>query len=394
MHPGKTKSFLLCVKNYNMHRAPAVFDYYSSRYGRPTVFISAAGRANIIGEHTDYHEGYVMPFAIDTGIHFCAGPCEDRESTITSLDFAETYHHQSTPAKGSWQLYVHGLLQDLKTKYKIEKLPNIVFGGDLPMGAGVSSSSALCCGLIETFDAYYQLGLSSMDKVLWASEIEHGTGVRGGKMDQYAICHGQVGTAMLLDCRSMQHKLISLPDSWQFLLINTGVKHNLAFTAYNERRAEAEFALNLLQQKFPHLKTLRDADATQIDQCLEKGSKHYNRAMHVVAENKRVLAFELSATLGDIRSAGRLMDQSHSSLRDLYEVSCPELDYLQVLAAKSTSVYGSRMMGGGFGGCTIHLIQELDEAEIKGIQTAYEKKFGHFPASFVVHPAQGLIRHD
>lgn len=377
-----------------MHRAPAVFEYFSSHYGRPTVFVSAAGRANIIGEHTDYHEGYVMPFAIDTGIHFCAGPSESSEGKIISLDFDEDYVYGAVPDKGSWQLYVYGLIQDIKKKYQITKIPNIVFGGDLPMGAGVSSSSALCCGLIETFDQYYQLGLSPLDKVLWASAIEHGTGVRGGKMDQYAICNGQIGSAMLLDCRTMQHKAIALPESWQFLLINTGVKHNLAFTAYNERRAEAESALDQLQKHFPHLKTLRDAEVSQIEQVLEKGSKAYNRALHVVSENKRVLAFELSATIGDIRSAGRLLDQSHQSLRDLYEVSCPELDYLQQLASKSISIFGSRMMGGGFGGCTIHLIQELNAEEIKGIQSAYEKKFGHFPASFVVHPAQGLICHD
>lgn len=377
-----------------MHRAPAVFEYFSSHFGRPTVFVSAAGRANVIGEHTDYHEGFVMPFAIDKGIHFCAGPSESKEGKILSLDFDESYVYDAPPAKGSWQLYVHGLIQDIKKKYQITQIPNIVFGGDLPMGAGVSSSSALCCGLIETFDQYYHLGLSPLDKVLWASAIEHGTGVRGGKMDQYAICNGQTGSAMLLDCRTMLHKIIALPESWQFLLINTGVKHNLAFTAYNERRAEAESALELLKVQFPQLKTLRDAEVSQIEQVLEKGSKAYNRAMHVVTENKRVLAFELSATIGDIRSAGRLLDQSHQGLRDLYEVSCPELDYLQELASKTSSIFGSRMMGGGFGGCTLHLIQEWNEEEIKGIQLAYEKKFGHFPASFVVHPAQGLIRHE
>jgi galactokinase len=243
-------------------------------------------------------------------------------------------------------------------------------------------------------DRLYDLGLTGLQKVMWASEVEHGTGVRGGKMDQYAICHGQSGKAMLLDCRTLSHKELALPESWQFLLLNTGVKHNLALTAYNQRREEAENALDIIRQKYEAVMTLRDVSLEQINDCLEKDSLEYQRACHVVTENQRVKAFELCAQMGDIRNAGRLLNQSHASLRDQYHVSCNELDFLQDQAMKKNSIFGSRMMGGGFGGCTISLIQEFDERDIQEIRQAYHKKFGLLPDYHLVHPAPGLVHYD
>ncbi len=377
-----------------MNNFETVYSTFESAFGKPEVALSAAGRANIIGEHTDYHEGFVLPFAIDAAIYFCAAKNSKNKAEIISLDFGEKYDDSLEPAKGSWQLYVHGLLRDLKSKFQIQVVPTIVFGGNLPMGAGVSSSSALCCGLIEVMDSLYDLGLTSLQKVMWASEVEHGTGVRGGKMDQYAICHGQRGKAMLLDCRTLSHKELALPESWQFLLLNTGVKHNLAFTAYNQRREEAENALAIIRKKFETVKTLRDVSLDQINACLEKDSLEYQRAIHVVSENQRVKAFELCAQMGDIRNAGRLLNQSHASLRDHYQVSCDELDFLQDQAMKKNSIFGSRMMGGGFGGCTISLIQEFDERDIQEIRQAYHKKWGLLPDYHLVHPAPGLVHYD
>lgn len=376
-----------------MHKFDTVYQLFEASYGKPAISVAAAGRANIIGEHTDYHEGFVLPFAIDAAIYFCAKQGNSNAAEIISLDFDEKYDANVVPVKGSWQLYVHGLLSDLKTRFQIIATPVILFGGNLPMGAGVSSSSALCCGLIEVVNILYDLGLTAIEKVKWASEIEHGTGVRGGKMDQYAICHGQAGKAMLLDCRSLSHKDISLPETWQFLLLNTGVKHNLAFTAYNQRRQEAEDALAELNKHETGLVTLRDATVDQVNHWLEKGSLYHRRALHVVTENKRVAAFELCAQMGDIRNAGRLMNQSHESLQNQYEVSCEELDFLQQQAAKCNSIYGSRIMGGGFGGCTISLIQEVDERDISNIRQAYLKKFGLLPDYFTVHPAPGLVHY-
>lgn len=375
-----------------MINAITVEKYFTDRWGEPAVCISAAGRANIIGEHTDYHEGFVMPFAIDSSIFFCAAQAASGQGEIHALNTGDSYKRNQEPEQGSWQLYVHILMDHLQSRFQLTPELNIAFGGDLPMGAGVSSSSALCCGLIEVMDAVFRLKLSALEKVFWASEIEHGTGVKGGKMDQYAICHGKEGHAMLLDCRTLQHKAIELPDTWQFLLINTGVKHNLAFTAYNQRRQEAEQALSVLQQNYQGLSTLRDAEIAQVQQCFTSDSLFYKRAHHVVSENQRVLSFELSAKLGDIRSAGRLLNQSHASLRDQYEVSCAELDFLQEKAAKCASVYGSRMMGGGFGGCIIALVQEVNREEIEKLRIDFQKKFGNMPDVLTVHPAQGLRR--
>lgn len=355
--------------------------------------VTANGRANIIGEHTDYHYGYVFPFAIDKGIVFCASKSDGL--SIYSINFDAFYVKATSHATGSWQSYVSNALAFIENKYDIEIKVNLVFGGNLPIGAGVSSSSALCCGLIEVINNLYDLGIDQIDKVNLASEIEHGTGVTGGKMDQYTILFAKENSAMVLDCRDLTHENVNVPDEWSFLLINSGVKHNLAHTAYNDRRRDGEQALAILQKKISHLTSLRDLSLDELNQNKSLLSvKEYNRVFHVVNENKRVLEFKAAMMVEDFELCGALLNQSHESLRDLYDVSCDELDALQSLAYETGFISGSRMMGGGFGGCTINLVKDVDSIALENMINNFNGKYGYRPEIYTIKPATGLYVHE
>ncbi|MBK8698675.1 MAG: galactokinase [Saprospiraceae bacterium] len=367
---------------------------YISLLGSPSHALSASGRANIIGEHTDYHEGFVMPFAIDGAIHFYAAINQKNTFDCYSFEFDEWYHTDDHASPGSWQIFVHVLLITLKERFDVDPKLSIAFGGNLPMGAGVSSSSALCCGLIELIDKIYALNLSTLEKVLWSSAIEHGTGVQGGLMDQYAIYHGKPYVAMLLDCRTMTHEDLLLPEGWKFMLLHSGVKHNLALTAYNQRRKESEHALSILSPAYAGVTTLRDVTMDQLMTHFEPDDIVFRRVRHVIEENARVHALKKCLLNNEMEAAGRLLNESHSSLRDLYEVSCAELDFLQHAALNSDFILGSRMMGGGFGGCTLNLYRDLDETGLMQIKQDFLGEFGHTPEHYFIYPSQGITFHE
>jgi galactokinase len=374
-----------------MHTLSQIKDKFISLYGKPALTISTSGRANIIGEHTDYYGGFVFPFAIDAAIYFCASTHQDKEDLIFSADFDEHFSSSENYNTGDWQNFVKATLNELKSRYSIDKNVKIVFGGDLPIGSGISSSSALCCGMIELFNMLFHLNIESLEKVNLASIIEHGAGVKGGKMDQYSIFFGQESKALLLDCQSMKNELIDVPKEWQFLLINSGVKHNLAHTAYNERRAQGEEAIRKINHRFFEAKTVREITDTILENCEDiLTDKEHSRILHVTNENRRVTDFISCMSDDDLLSCGQLLNESHESLRDLYEVSCEELDSLQSLAKQTSFIYGSRMMGGGFGGCTINLIELLNEEELDHMLVEFSKRFGHKPMYYIVKAAQGI----
>jgi galactokinase len=371
-----------------------VREAFKASYGvSPDLLLKASGRANIIGEHTDYHQGFVLPFAIDKGIAFAASKSE--QLNIESMDYNNTLDEYGSYTKGSWQSYANSAMTKLSEVAGKKLGIKMKFSGDLPIGAGVSSSSALCCGIIEVVNKLYKLEINEIDKVNLASEIEHGAGVQGGKMDQYSIFFGQQHGAILMDCRSLTNEIVPIPHGWKFLLINTLVKHNLVNTEYNTRRKEGESGIAIIAENLSKIKTARDLTIEILNEYKSHLSPiQYNRLHHVIKENQRVQEFKVAMLQEDIDTCKFLLNSSHSSLRDLYEVSCKELDFIQTEAQEQNFIYGARIMGGGFGGCTINLIKEIDHQGISTIKVKFKAQYGYEPQVYEVSPSQGIILYE
>jgi galactokinase len=319
----------------------------------------APGRANIIGEHTDYNDGFVLPFAIQQGIWFVASPSQ--HSTINIYAYNEKNMASfsllgHTISDAGWTKYASQVIQRLNIDHTIRGI-DIVFGGNMPIGGGVSSSSALTCGLIDIITKTLGIDMDANTLVNLAVQSEHGTGVIGGIMDQYTITNGKEGQAILLDCRDRSTQFIPLPQAnFYFYLVNTNVKHNLVETDYNLRRKECGEATSIINKHRPEIHSMRDLSLDDIDEIEGYLTDIlYRRTRHVVSENARVLATIHSLQEHDFEYIGTLLHGSHDSLRDDYEVSCDELDWQVDYAKQFDFILGSRMMGGGFGGCTIHL---------------------------------------
>jgi galactokinase len=374
-----------------MHLLKEVQEQFASRFGNHTYCIGVSGRANMIGEHTDYNDGFVFPFSIDKKIYFLAN--ENEHFDLIALDLNENYSDESLYQKGSWQYFFKECLHTLTSKYGPLKPLNIVFGGDLPIGSGISSSSALCCGFIKLFNHFNELNISKLDQVHLASEIEHGSGVKGGKMDQYAIVFGEKDNAILLDCKTLQHQKVVTPSDWNFFLLHSGVSHNLVDTEYNIRRAQCASAVKKLSAHIPTIHSLRDLNKEIYDAynfTLNEIEK--KRASFVIEENERVLSFKETLQKNDISKAGHLLNASHAGLSNKYEVSCTELDTLHQLAYQVKEIVGSRMMGGGFGGCTINLVRgsiPFDEIE-KKVMFPFHNIFGYQPKLIELHLDDGI----
>ena len=372
-----------------MNSLQNVDDFFKQQFkAKSEITIGVSGRANIIGEHTDYNEGFVFPFAIEQKIFFLAKKSDTNKSNIFSLDMNDNYDENN--ARQGWQHYFHNINEIFQTRYAIDKGIEVCFGGNLSIGAGISSSSAVCCGFIEIFDNLFRLNLSSIDKVNIASEAEHGIGLKGGKMDQYAIINGLNGNALLLDCKTLTHVDIQLPNDWKFLLLHSGVKHNLVETEYNTRRRQCEMAMEELNKAGNSFSSLRDIKLDQFKDFTFSDEIIFKRGLHVLEENNRVEEFKDSMNKNDIEKCGSLLYASHQSLKDKYEVSCEELDDLVDLAKETTFIYGSRMMGGGFGGCTINLIEAINEEELQTLKNKFQSKYGYPPIDIIVKPSQGI----
>jgi galactokinase len=369
---------------------------FNEKFGRSaTLFVFAPGRANIIGEHTDYNDGFVLPFAIGQGIWFAADYNNSGSIRIWADDFSEEAIFEFNGACNqnyNWCNYVKQILAllDIQNNQGLD----IVIGSNMPIGGGVSSSSALTCGCIELLTDAYQMELTPRQKLEYAIRAEHGTGVIGGIMDQFTIINGKAKHAILLDCQtqSATHIPIEMGDHC-FYLINTMVKHNLVETDYNLRRRECEHAVATLQKNGLDIKSLRDLKLTDIpflksslDETL------FKRAVHVLTENIRVLSTVECLKSGNYTQIGELLLASHDSLSNDYKVSCPELDWQVEFAQQYDHILGGRMMGGGFGGCTIHLAtHSLDkEFEIE-MKTKYKETFGLENTFVEVKPFNGIL---
>lgn len=373
-----------------MIKGTDILEIYKQKFGMATLQVASPGRANIIGEHTDYNDGFVLPFAIDKKIYFAAGPNNgDHFQIFASNKNKEVSLYPGQIWNKGFAKYFSSVINILREKaYKTTGL-NIVFGGDLPIGAGMSSSSAITCGFIGLLNQNDNLGLSKDEIVQLAVEAEHGAGLEGGNMDQYSIVNGNSNSAILLDCMQKTSQLLEVDlNDYSFCLFNTNVSHNLEETEYNTRARTCKNALLKIQEADQSVNSLRDVTKNHLHLL---SSNERNRITHVIEENSRVEKTVAALSNNDAASVGMLLNQSHESLRDLYEVSCPELDYIQDFLINQKGVAGARMMGGGFGGCVIAL---LDKDCVKDISLqldpAYKEKFDLQLEVYPIKPETGL----
>ena len=364
-------------------------EYVRSRFikhfdGKTGSVYTSPGRINLIGEHTDYNGGFVFPGAIDKGITAEVRPNGTDTVMLYSIDLKDRVEfklNDPVPPTTSWARYIYGVVQESKKRGVEVKGFNAAFAGDVPLGAGMSSSAALeSCFAYALNDLFGGNKLSQWDLVLIGQATEHNyCGVKCGIMDQFASVFGKNGMLMRLDCNSREHAYFPFdPQGYRLVLLDSVVKHELASSAYNDRRANCEHVVAALKRKYPEkdIKTLRDADWEMLESVkTDINEEDMKRAAYVLAEKDRVLAVCEALNQGDYETVGKKMYETHEGLSKAYEVSCPELDFLNDVA-KACGVTGSRMMGGGFGGCTINLVKdELYDSFVNKAKTDYYAKF-------------------
>jgi galactokinase len=369
---------------------------FHARFGAEARVHRAPGRINLIGEHTDYNDGFVMPAAIGFYCWVAISPRDDRRLVIHSEDYSESFEADfgGVPPRpsGRWSDYPVGVAVTLERSGLEMRGANLLIHGEVPMGAGLSSSAA-----VEVATAQALLGLlgQDLDRVRLARLCQQAenefVGARCGIMDQFVSLHGREGRALMLDCRSLDYELLPIPEAARLVVCNTMVRHELASNGYNQRRAECEEAVARLSRDLPGVHALRDVSLEQLD--LHRAALRdsvYRRALHVVSENARVVEAATALRSGDLARFGQLMAESHASLRDFYEVSCPELDLMVELAGARDGVYGARMTGGGFGGSTVNLVEARRAEDVRReIAAAYEKATGIAPQIHVCAPSEG-----
>jgi galactokinase len=379
-----------------MTRLSNIAGRFSARFDGASRVYRAPGRVNLIGEHTDYNDGFAMPAAIEFYCWVAIGAREDRTLSIYSEEFsaAAEVDLSSTailPTK-SWSDYPIGVALELeKAGFRIRGA-NLFIESEVPMGAGLSSSAAI---EVATALALAESSSGRPDRLQLARLCQKAenefVGARVGIMDQFVSLHGQKDHALLLDCRSLTFKSLAIPDSVKLVISNTMVKHELASSEYNRRRADCEEAVRRLATVLPGIRALRDVNLEQLEGHRGLLSEViYKRALHIVTENARVLDSAEALEAGDIERFGKRMAESHRSLRDLYEVSCRELDLMVDLAYQQKGVFGARMTGGGFGGATINLVDARRAGEFKEkLGKAYQRETGLVPQIYICRPAEG-----
>ena len=378
-------------------------EYVRSRFikhfdGKTGNIYTSPGRINLIGEHTDYNGGFVFPGAVDKGIMAEVRPNGLKTVIAYSIDLKDKVEFKVDDPEGpraTWARYIYGIVQEMRKLGVDVKGFNTAFAGDVPQGAGMSSSAALeSCFAFALNDLFGDNKVSKWDLVLAGQATEHKyVGVNCGIMDQFASVFGQKGKLMRLDCRSREFEYFPFnPVGYKLVLLNSKVKHELVGSPYNDRRKSCENVVKAIAAAHPegHFETLRDCTWEQLDEVRATvGEEDYKRAHYVLGEKDRVLAVSEALEKGDYETVGQKMYETHEGLSKEYEVSCVELDYLNELA-KANGVTGSRIMGGGFGGCTINLVK--DELYDQFINDACEKfaaKFGHKPVVIPVVISDG-----
>lgn len=346
----------------------------------------APGRINLIGEHTDYQEGFVFPAAVEQGIWVAIQRNEQNICRLHSIDFDEQFIFELeafSPKKGHWATYAMGMVALLKQAgYPVEGF-DMVIGGNVPVGSGLSSSAALSVAIGTGISALFGFQIPKKSIVLYAQKSEHlFAGVKCGIMDPYASAFGVKETALMLDCRSNTHEEISAEfGDYSLVLVNSKVKHSLADTAYNKRREACEESARILSPQFPGIVTLRDISGSDLDRVERLlPAELFPKAKHQITENARVHLAAEALKSKDLNAFAKLLRASHESLSKDYEVSCTELDFLAGKSQTIEGVLGARMMGGGFGGCTINLVKSSAVPTFEQeIAAAYVEKFGIDP---------------
>ncbi|MGB7843033.1 MAG: galactokinase [Salinimicrobium sp.] len=364
---------------------------------KPELGISSPGRINMIGEHTDYNNGFVLPTAIDRTIELNFAPnSSDFECNVYSKTYNKHFSfdlRKISRSEKAWENYILGVVVEIQKRGKSLKGFDCVITSDLPVGAGVSSSAALECGMAFGLNELFKLGLDRKTMAQLSQSAEHHyVGTKCGIMDQYASMLSKKDHLILLDCKSLEASYVPAQfKEYQVLLLNTMVSHKLADSEYNKRRAECEKVVEVVQKKYPEVSSLRDVSFDILEDVKNELSEvQYKRAHYVLEENDRVLRAVDAIQEGRIDDFGSLMYASHAGLRDEYEVSCKELDFLVDFTKTYDYISGARMMGGGFGGCTINLIKnEKVEEFTRKAAAAYSEAFGIELQAIPVLPQEG-----
>ena len=373
-----------------------LLEAFQARFGTAANIYRAPGRVNLIGEHTDYNDGFVLPAAIEFYCWVAAAARKDGKVAIYSENFNETVEaslDSLTPlGKKHWSNYPLAVAWVLRQAGKPLTGANLYIAGEVPLGAGLSSSAAIevAVGLALVSVSGLAVDRAELAQLCQKAENEF-VGARVGIMDQFVSCHGRASHALMLDCRSLEYELVKLPANVQLVMCNTMVKHELASGEYNARRAECEEGVRNLRTAFPEVRALRDVTLAQLEAHRQKLSPRvFARCRHVITENERVKSAVKTLHRGDSKALGALLQDSHRSLRDDYEVSCKELDLMVEIAMAQPGLIGARMTGGGFGGCTVNLVESAAVSNFKrDVAEEYSSKTGLTPEIYVSPASEG-----
>lgn len=373
-----------------------VVEDFKKNFEGECIVVRSPGRVNIIGEHTDYNNGFVLPAAIDKAVYVAVNAREDELIKLYSGEFNESFESSLSelkPTKKGWPNYILGIASQLKKKGFAIKGFNLAIDGDVPIGAGLSSSAAVECATAFALNQIFNLQINRVDMALMAQASEHEfAGVKVGIMDMFASLFGKKDHAIKLDCRSLEYEYEPLQlNNYKILLLNTNVKHSLSSSEYNTRRAQCEKGVEWVKEKYPEVKSLRDVNMQMLNECVKpKDEIIYKRCKYVVEEIQRLLEGCEDLKRGDLKGLGEKMFETHDGLSKEYEVSCAELDFLVDAVRNNPNVLGARMMGGGFGGCTINIVKEdvIDKLVVE-LSFAYKKNMNKELTAYVAQVEDG-----
>jgi galactokinase len=370
--------------------------------GAPAHFVRAPGRVNLLGEHVDYNDGFVLPAAIDRATYIAFSPTHLNQTTLVAVDFRQeaSFSPQTIPLKNQtngsplpeWAHYPAGIMWALnKDQLEIRGM-NAVYASNVPRGSGLSSSASVEMAFMVAWQTLSDWSLPAMQRALLGQKAENQyVGVNCGIMDQFASACGVENKLLLLDCRSLEWKTIPLPEDVAIVIADTTVRRKLTSGEYNKRRAACEEAVRLLKQDLPSITSLRDVSVDEFNRFAGKLPEEVSkRARHVVEEIERSKQAEALLEASNIQRFGELMNECHVSLRDLYEVSCPELDVMVRVAQSLDGCYGARLTGAGFGGCTVNLVaHEQAEKFSEILAKGYQSETGYQPEIYITHASNG-----
>lgn len=376
---------------------------YREKFGQtPAHIVRAPGRVNLLGEHVDYNDGFVLPAAIDRATYIAFSPAGAPHSTLWAADFDQQVSFSpgtiSTKSQidssliPEWGLYPAGVMWSLMEETLPAFSMNAVFASDVPRGSGLSSSASVEMAFMLAWQTLGGWTLPPMQRALLGQKAEnHYVGVNCGIMDQFASACGVENKLLLLDCRSLEWKTIPLPEHVSIVIADTTVRRKLTSGEYNKRRAACDEAVRLLQQDLPYIESLRDINVEEFNRLAKKlPGEIEKRARHVVEEIERSNQAEALLEAGNVRNFGRLMNECHISLRDLYEVSCPELNVMVNIAQSIDGCYGARLTGAGFGGCTVNLVARENAVEFsRTLAKGYELETGLAPEIYITRASNG-----